>query len=137
MYVSYPAKALIKSSKIMSIIIAGFIMNLFYKSLGKRLKRSKYAACLIVTVGIVLFNYDRVAAKSGRENTIYGLSLCMVSITLDGLLGVSQDSAKRNYTPHFLEFQQRTNFYSTVIGLIFGVVTGALLPFAEFVNNNS
>lgn len=49
--VSYPVQALIKSSKLLSIMLVGIIFG------GKKFSKSQYACALAITISIFIFNY--------------------------------------------------------------------------------
>lgn len=49
-FVSYPLQALVKSAKIMSIMIVSLVLG------GKRRQPKEYLVASLITIGIVMFN---------------------------------------------------------------------------------
>jgi len=130
-FVSFPIQAIMKSSKIISIIIV---------SLALRIKgqhtTSQYICGVIVTAGILLFNFgDGGQGKHGDEKatSIIGLGLLFISLFCDGLLGVSQQEVNKAYKPSSWDMMEVMNKWGGILCVAIAVVTGQLFGFIEFV----
>jgi len=82
-YVSYPVQALMKSSKILSILLVSFFL-----ATGKAYSKSQYVSGFIITTGIVIFNLFGGKDKGEKETSIFGLLLLLVSLFCDGMIGL-------------------------------------------------
>ena len=117
MYISYPLKILMKSSKILVIVL----FNTLFPT-GDKLPWTKYLTCLAMFIGIVIFNM-----KGGSQKTsdYFGIGLCLLSLLQDGILSNMQDRSKNSFAakPRVLEMHLGCNMFSFAWGLIYGVIT--------------
>jgi len=93
-YVSYPTQALIKSCKMIPVLLGSILIN------GTRFSLLKYACVLLMTAGIALFQLSGgtsgpTPAESpgggGPSSQAAGLLLLAVSLCLDGVAGPLQE----------------------------------------------
>jgi len=77
-YISYPVKIMMKSSKIIAIIV----LNTIFPT-GKKIKQFKYVSCVLIAIGLIFFNMK----FHGHKRTSYtGILLCSISLLFDGAL---------------------------------------------------
>mmetsp|Transcript_20986 Transcript_20986/g.45628 ORF Transcript_20986/g.45628 Transcript_20986/m.45628 type:complete len:389 (+) Transcript_20986:118-1284(+) len=96
--VSYPVAVLAKSCKLIPIMIVGqFVERKLYSW-------TEWTAALLISSGICLFHFSRMAAASSddhsnnattKDETTYGMGLLLLSLLLDGLLSSCQNLLKR------------------------------------------
>jgi len=93
-YVSYPTQVLGKSCKMVPVMLFGILIGGKFSEYGM----SDYLQVLIVTVGVVVFNFGAPvkAGKGGQADSTYGLALIAFSLALDGATGGIQDRVKTN-----------------------------------------
>ena len=80
-FVTYPIQALVKSCKILPVMVAGLIRGTYsYPPV-------KYFCALLVTIGLVVFNFGSSKKNSDDFSVgIFGGILLCVSLVFDGLL---------------------------------------------------
>jgi len=76
-YISYPIKILMKSSKILMIV---FINTIF--PTGEKVPKYKYTSCVIITMGLLIFSWK---GQNDKAFNYFGFGLCCVSLVFDGL----------------------------------------------------
>jgi len=86
-YVSYPTQVLGKSGKMVPVMAGGILFA------GKKYSISEYAQVVLVTLGVVVFNFGGKSKKGGSDST-YGLMLILVSLVMDAVTGGLQDKVK-------------------------------------------
>jgi len=92
--VSYPSAVLAKSCKLVPTIAFG--------SLHRKYSTNQWIAALMITAGILLFQYTRIKIDGTDDNpnnkkhrsTTFGMALLWTSLLFDGLLGLCQDRLK-------------------------------------------
>jgi UDP-galactose transporter B1 len=109
-YVSYPVQVLVKSIKLLPIMVIGQLLEL-----GNRKQRSRmcYSTCewiaaFMICMGIVGFQYYQHNHKNSTshhhhahnqkpdDSFWYGMSLLLISLILDGVLGSCQSWIKQS-----------------------------------------
>ncbi|UKK00860.1 hypothetical protein MACK_000934 [Theileria orientalis] len=122
-YVGIPTQVIIKSSKMVPILIGGFVLF-----------RKRYAwydvTCVVsITLSILLFNFDRFLNYKANRTSLLGIFLCFVSLLCDGFVGPIQDDvlSKVSLHPHFLMFI--STIVSLPISLAACLSLEGLLPF--------
>lgn len=119
-YVSYPTAVLAKSSKLIPTMILGHIVE----KRGYTLQEWVTAAC--ITSGVVLFNLSRTSSSTEhvKENSVYGIVLLVLSLTMDGMLGACQGLGKRQATPPTAtETMLYVNLYAALFFIPLSIVT--------------
>ncbi|XP_033115520.1 solute carrier family 35 member B1-like [Anneissia japonica] len=128
-YVSYPLQVLGKSCKPIPVMILGVLIA------QKRYPLRKYFFVLFIVFGVALFMYKGDSPSKGNADHAFGFGeiLLMVSLTLDGLTGASQDKMRGEYktSPYHMMFN--INKWSVLFLFIICIVTGELFHFMEFV----
>jgi len=128
-YVPFPVQAIMKSSKIISILIVSFIMG----ARGQHGK-SQYFCGFIITAGIVLFNLTDGKEKKGENSTsIIGLLALLVSLFCDGLLGTTQGEIKKKFNPNQWDQMESLNKWAGIICLTVSISTFQMGGFIKFV----
>jgi len=132
-YVSYPTQVLGKSCKMVPVMIFGILIGGKYS----QYKLSDYVQVLMVTMGVVIFNFGAPikAGKGGGSDSTYGLALIAGSLALDGFTGGLQDKVKEstkalNKNPKAkaspFESMLYTNLAGTIVALVFAAATGQI-----------
>jgi len=133
-YVAFPIQAIMKSSKIISILIVSLILRIK----GQH-TRSQYICGFLITTGIVIFN---LASESGGKHgsdqgtSIIGLVALLISLFCDGLLGVTQGEVKRKFNPSSWDQMESLNKWAGLICLVVALVSGQAHSFIAFAKEN-
>ncbi|XP_078501391.1 solute carrier family 35 member B1 isoform X4 [Lissotriton helveticus] len=126
-FVNYPTQVLGKSCKPIPVMLLGVTL------LKKRYPLAKYLCVLLIVSGVALFMY-RPKNGNTEDNHVFGYGelLLLLSLTLDGLTGVSQDHMRAHYQTGSNQMMLNINVWSTLIlgaGILF---TGELWEFLSF-----
>ncbi|XP_058036260.1 solute carrier family 35 member B1 isoform X2 [Ahaetulla prasina] len=110
------------------------VMLLGVTVLKKKYPLSKYLCVLLIVTGVALFMYKpKNVGSVGDEHVFgYGELLLLLSLTLDGLTGVSQDHMRAYYQTGSNHMMLNVNLWSTLVlgaGIFF---TGELWEFLSF-----
>lgn len=126
-FVNYPTQVLGKSCKPIPVMLLGVTL------LKKKYPLAKYLCVLLIVAGVALFMYKPKKGGGAEEHTVgYGELLLLLSLTLDGLTGVSQDHMRAHYQTGSNHMMLNINLWSTLLlgaGLLF---TGELWEFLRF-----
>ncbi|XP_006889376.1 PREDICTED: solute carrier family 35 member B1 [Elephantulus edwardii] len=126
-FVNYPTQVLGKSCKPIPVMLLGVTL------LKKKYPLAKYLCVLLIVAGVALFMYKPKKVVGMEEHTIgYGELLLLLSLTLDGLTGVSQDHMRAHYQTGSNHMMLNINLWSTLLlgaGILF---TGELWEFLSF-----
>jgi UDP-galactose transporter B1 len=125
-FVSYPVQALMKSSKIVSILMVSLI---FVSATKKKYSASQYFSGFIITLGIIIFNLFQGKHKGDKETSLIGLALLVVSLFCDGLIGVKQNEAKEKFKPTAFDQMESSNKWCLLFTFVFAVVSFQMGPF--------
>ena len=92
-FVSYPVAVLAKSCKLIPTMLIGQLVE-------KRLySQREWVAALCISTGIVIFHWSRMNQSLSSGTTVdgenYGMTLLLVSLSLDGVLSSCQNLLKR------------------------------------------
>lgn len=104
-YISYPAKVLAKSCKLLPVMVLGTVLY------GRRYKPIEYLCCLAITGGVALFAlrstadhqsagygaHSQVTSQGGRTLAL-GYALCFANLVLDGYTNSAQDEIHLRYS---------------------------------------
>ncbi|GLU11658.1 hypothetical protein SLE2022_283910 [Rubroshorea leprosula] len=135
-YVSFPVQTLAKCAKMIPVMIWGTCI------MQKRYKGFDYLVAFLVTLGCSIFilfpaGTDFSPYNSGRENTVWGISLMIGYLGFDGFTSTFQDKLFKGYD---MEIHNQI-FYTTVCSCLLSltglVLQGHLLPAIEFVHRHS
>jgi len=128
-YVPFPVQAIMKSSKIISILIVSFIMG----AKGQHGK-SQYFCGFIITAGIVLFNLsDGKKGKGDGSTSFIGLAALLISLFCDGLLGTTQGEIKKKFNPNQWDQMESLNKWAGIICLTVSISTFQMGGFIKFI----
>jgi len=125
-YISYPTVVLAKSSKLIPAMIAGIVVERRVYSFAE------WGGALLITTGIVVFNWTRVSAEAGDQvgDSPFGLYLLALSLAMDGALSACQGALKRDSfayrPPTAMELMLFTNLYSGLFLLPASLYSGQL-----------
>nr|XP_031530523.1 solute carrier family 35 member B1 isoform X2 [Vicugna pacos] len=126
-FVNYPTQVLGKSCKPIPVMLLGVTL------LRKKYPMAKYLCVLLIVAGVALFMYKPKKVVGTEEHTVgYGELLLLLSLTLDGLTGVSQDHMRAHYQTGSNHMMLNINLWSTLMlgaGILF---TGELWEFLSF-----
>ncbi|XP_069900578.1 solute carrier family 35 member B1 isoform X2 [Globicephala melas] len=126
-FVNYPTQVLGKSCKPIPVMLLGVTL------LKKKYPMAKYLCVLLIVAGVALFMYKPKKVVGIEEHTVgYGELLLLLSLTLDGLTGVSQDHMRAHYQTGSNHMMLNVNLWSTLLlgaGILF---TGELWEFLSF-----
>jgi len=128
-YVSYPVQALMKSSKILSILMVSLC---FAGAVKKKYTKSQYLSGFIITTGIVVFNLFQGKSKGDKETSIIGLALLVFSLFCDGMIGVKQNEAKEKFKPSAFDQMESSNKWCLLFTFVFSLVTFQMGQFIFF-----
>jgi len=131
-YVSFPIQAIMKSSKIISILIVSLLLGIK----GQH-TRSQYFCGFIITAGIVIFNLTEGKHKKDESDTsIIGIVAILISLFCDGLLGTTQGEVKKKFNPNQWDQMESLNKWAGLICLTVSVVSFQMGGFIKFVMEN-
>uniref|UniRef100_H2YLH7 Solute carrier family 35 member B1 n=1 Tax=Ciona savignyi TaxID=51511 RepID=H2YLH7_CIOSA len=131
LYIAYPTQVLGKACKPIPVMILGVLFA------HKRYPLAKYFCIFMIVLGVAGFMY-----KDGKGSTDssglfvigFGEILLMVSLTLDGLTGVTQERMRSHYMTNHHHMMHNVNLWSCLILLVSGlIVTGEGWVFIQFV----
>ncbi|XP_018408219.1 PREDICTED: solute carrier family 35 member B1 isoform X2 [Nanorana parkeri] len=126
LYVNYPTQVLGKSCKPIPVMLLGVTI------LRKKYPLTKYLCVLLIVAGVALFMYK--PKNSGPSDHVFGYGelLLLLSLTLDGLTGVSQDHMRANFQTGSNQMMLHINLWSSFFlgaGIFF---TGEIWEFLSF-----
>lgn len=105
-HVSYPTQVLVKSAKMLVVVIGGF---LFF---GKTYPWYDYLSVVVITSSLVLFNMAKMKTVDEVHQTAVGLILLFVALMCDGMTGPRQDRLLSKYNFSSISMMFFTNFFS-------------------------
>ncbi|GKV52416.1 hypothetical protein SLEP1_g59000 [Rubroshorea leprosula] len=130
-YVSFPVQTLAKCAKMIPVMIWGTcIMQKTYKGFD-------YLVAFLVTLGCSIFilfpeGTDISPYSSGRENTVWGVSLMIGYLGFDGFTSTFQDKLFKGYDMEIHNQIFYTTLCSCFLSLTGLILQGHLLPAIEF-----
>jgi len=128
-YVSFPIQAIMKSSKIISILLVSLILGV------KGHTKSQYFCGFIITAGIVIFNLTEGGKKHGgdSETSFIGIIAILISLFCDGFLGTTQGEVKKKFNPSQWDQMESLNKWAGLICCTVAVVSFQMGGFVKFV----
>ncbi|KAG8566581.1 hypothetical protein GDO81_013302 [Engystomops pustulosus] len=129
-YVNYPTQVLGKSCKPIPVMLLGVTV------LRKKYPLTKYLCVLLIVVGVALFMYKpKNTGPSGDDHVFgYGELLLLLSLTLDGLTGVSQDHMRAHFQTGSNQMMLHINLWSSLFlgaGIVFSGEVWEFMSFTE------
>ncbi len=130
-YVSYPIQALAKSSKLIPVMI-GRILG------GAKYSIREYTHVLAITGGIILFflSEERKVSSVAPTNSIIGIFLLILSLTMDAVTGPTQEHISSMYKPAVMSMTFWINFFPAVVMFSYIFVSGEYAASMEFFNRH-
>lgn len=131
-YISYPTQVLGKSVKPIPVMILGIIFA------RKRYPPAKFLFITMICIGVALFMYkDRKPSESDSSHHFgFGEVLLIVSLTLDGLTGATQDRMRSEHKTGAYHMMLFVNVWSVLWLAIGLVVSGEGLAFLGFMERH-
>lgn len=120
-FINYPTQVIVKSCKMIPVMAVSVLVR------GKSYPMAAYVRVAMVTVGIICFTFFKKAAKlskSGRQNSIFGLSLALASLCMDGFVGPTQEEIFSKYNSSTHQMMYYTNMWAMVLLSVAMVLTG-------------
>lgn len=120
-YINFPTTVLAKSCKMLPVMVIGLLF-------GKRYSLQNWVCMTAVGGGIAMFNYLKVGKGAADEssNSVFGLSLALLSLICDGLTGAIQDHQRQSYQPTSHQLMFNVNFFSTLVLIPAVFLTGGI-----------
>jgi solute carrier family 35 (UDP-galactose transporter), member B1 len=122
-YVSYPTQVLGKSCKMVPVMAGGIVLG------GRTYSTIEYLQVLMITMGVVVFNFGGKKKGGGSADSPYGLALIAFSLLMDAFTGGLQDKVKTStkaLNPTALGPRRPTMhesmFYTNVAGCLVALV---------------
>lgn len=125
-YVNYPTQVLGKSCKPIPVMILGVLLA------RKRYPLMKYFSVLLIVMGVALFLFKDKKNKNSAESTGWGEVLLLVSLTLDGLTGASQDKMRAEFSTKAYSMMLSVNKWSSLYLGVAVLFTGEIFSFVSF-----
>lgn len=128
-WVSYPTQIILKSGKPISVMLFGVLIC-------KRYTTQRYFFVVLVVIGVIIFNLykpiEKIQAMNENSNEMLGISLLVMSITMDGVLGMIQDKIRVAHSPTSQQMMLSMNAWGTGIILILLIVTHEIVDVFHF-----
>ncbi|GFS23440.1 solute carrier family 35 member B1 [Elysia marginata] len=128
-HVAYPTQVLGKSIKPIPVMILGVLLA------RKQYPLAKYLCVLLIVMGVALFMYKEKKISTQEETKpLIGIGeiLLLVSLTLDGLTGASQDRMRSFHKTGANSMMLFVNLFSVLWLGIALVATGEIFSFVSF-----
>lgn len=106
--VNYPTQVLVKSAKMVPIVIGGLLV------FRKTYPWYDYLGVFIVTSALIVFNLAKMKSKTDASNTIFGVGLCFLSLVCDGMTGPRQDYLNTKYKLTPTDHMLMTNMFACI-----------------------
>eukprot|EP00331_Platyophrya_macrostoma_P029738 CAMPEP_0176456604 /NCGR_PEP_ID=MMETSP0127-20121128/31390_1 /TAXON_ID=938130 /ORGANISM="Platyophrya macrostoma, Strain WH" /LENGTH=347 /DNA_ID=CAMNT_0017846601 /DNA_START=31 /DNA_END=1074 /DNA_ORIENTATION=+ len=105
-YISYPIQALMKSSKIISVMLISAVSG------TEKFSKIQYVSATIITLGIIIFNvFDS-----------------LLSLFSDGMTGSKQNEARKKYNPSSFDMMEACNKVAWILALVYALLSAELFP---------
>jgi UDP-galactose transporter B1 len=88
-FVSYPFVVLAKSAKILPVCLTGWIIGVY------KLTWTQTALFITISMGLVIFNLNKVKGSHVEDESIVGLLLVLASLLFDGFVNAETDKNHR------------------------------------------
>ena len=136
-YVSYPTQVLGKSCKMVPVMAGGIALG------GKTYSMIEYLQVLMITSGVVVFNFGGKKKGGGSADSPYGLGLIAFSLLMDAFTGGLQDKVKTSTKalnptasgprrPTMHESMLYTNVAGCLVALVLAILSGHLVGGIKF-----
>ncbi|CAH1772926.1 unnamed protein product [Owenia fusiformis] len=131
-HVPYPTQVLGKSIKPIPVMILGVLLA------RKRYPLAKYLCVFLIVSGVALFMYKDKKSTAASSDTLFGFGelLLIISLTLDGLTGASQDRMRTEHMTKAHHMMLNMNTWSILWLGTSLVLTGEGIAFLGFVQRH-
>eukprot|EP00455_Lapot_gusevi_P006895 TRINITY_DN1296_c0_g1_i1.p1 TRINITY_DN1296_c0_g1~~TRINITY_DN1296_c0_g1_i1.p1 ORF type:complete len:388 (-),score=121.73 TRINITY_DN1296_c0_g1_i1:99-1262(-) len=122
-FISYPMVTLVKSCKLVPVMIMGTVVG------KKSYSVTEYLCCVLISLGVVMFTCMKPGLSSSADSlydVVIGISLVLINLAFDGCTNALQD---RMYEKHHMSPAQMM-FSMNLVGAVF--LLGALLSPFDF-----
>ena len=122
-YVSMPTKVMIKSSKVLAVMLLGTAV------FGTRYETAEYGAVALLCEGLMAFSISSVGGSGSAEAraaTLYGMLLLLAAVLVDSLLPNAQQLLLQQRRRPKEEVVRHTNWMSALLSLAYVASTGEL-----------
>ncbi|CAK8682627.1 unnamed protein product [Clavelina lepadiformis] len=129
MYISYPTQVLGKACKPIPVMILGVLLA------NKKYPIAKYFCILMIVGGVAGFMYKDGKASESTSAFTFGLGeiLLLVSLSLDGLTGVTQERMRTHHFTNEHYMMCNVNLWSCLLLSVALILTGQGVSFVQFV----
>ncbi|XP_002125771.2 solute carrier family 35 member B1 isoform X1 [Ciona intestinalis] len=130
LYIAYPKQVLGKACKPIPVMILGVLLA------HKRYPIAKYFCVLMIVLGVAGFMYKDgkdSGDSAGLVSMGFGEILLLVSLTLDGLTGVTQERMRAHHFTNHHYMMHNVNLWSCFILGAALLITGEGTQFVQFV----
>ena len=122
-YVSMPTKVMIKSSKVLAVMVLGTA------AFGTRYEAGEYGAVALLCEGLMAFSISSLGVSGSAEEraaTMYGMLLLLAAVLVDSLLPNAQQLLLQQRRRPKEEVVRYTNWMSALLTLAYVCATGEL-----------
>lgn len=129
-HIDFPTQTLAKSCKPIPIIIIGFLV------FKRRYSMRKIILVLFIIAGITTFILDQEVEGSKHHQTfnMKGILLTLLSLTLDGFTGPTQDALIKKFKPSPYRTMFYSSLWSALYTLLISLYSGEFLKAIEFIS---
>lgn len=120
---NFPIVMMVKSCNIVTVVLVGvFCSGVRDKTL--KLGTKKIVIAIIISIGILMFNFGGSAAHKEKATDLLGVALLLISMVADGFLPDYQAILKSEFNPRPLEMFEHINKWVTIISFTYAVISG-------------
>ncbi|KAL0218787.1 hypothetical protein P9112_004440 [Eukaryota sp. TZLM1-RC] len=130
LYLSFIAKLLLKSCKMVPVLLAGLILR------KQRYSYRKYFSVGLITAGVSSFMLFNTNSSNSETSSLPGIFLAILSLLLDGLTSYYQDICVANHKTTVSEFMHYVNLYGLLVTFIVSLITGELFSTIAFITRH-
>eukprot|EP00923_Selenidium_pygospionis_P050141 GHVN01086547.1.p1 GENE.GHVN01086547.1~~GHVN01086547.1.p1 ORF type:complete len:273 (+),score=39.14 GHVN01086547.1:281-1099(+) len=132
-HVNYPTQVIVKSAKMVPIVVGGFIV------FRRRYPLYEYVSTAVVTVSLVMFNWAKIMSNGkseGGDQSLLGLFFLLMSLICDGLTGPRQDKILSRYNLTSLQLMFHTNLFASIWSCLVFLSIEGIAPLVYVFNNS-
>ena len=126
-HVNYPTQVIGKSCKPIPVMILGVLLA------RKSYPLRKYVFTLMIILGVALFIWKDGKSSSKEDGNLFGYSLLLLSLAMDGFTGAIQDRIREESQVSFAPLMYNINLWASLMLCTATLATGELAAFVDFV----
>lgn len=126
-HVNYPTQVIGKSVKPIPVMILGVLYA------RKSYPPQKYLFTLMIVVGVALFVWKDGKSAGRDDGNLYGYTLLLISLAMDGFTGAIQDRIRSEHEVRFAPLMYNINLWASIMLGCATLSTGELADFVHFV----